>query len=132
MFDAVVALERAEIDAVTSPCWRYNHWVRLSRMVRDIPADTSTDLDVREIDRGSAGIFGEIVTAACGYPPGVAPLPGQTVGRPGWRHLAYAGDTPIASAAMYVSGDRLVRIRRDRCGAQKARGSACACRTSPA
>jgi hypothetical protein len=36
----------------------------------------------------------------------VATLPGQTVGRPGWRHyLAYAGDTPIASAAMYVSGE---------------------------
>src|SRR5262245_21199261 len=79
----------------------YNNWVRLSRLVRDIPADTSTDLDVREVDRDSAGIFGEIVAAAFGYPPGIAALPGQTVGRAGWRHyLAYAGETPIAAAAM--------------------------------
>jgi len=83
----------------------YNNWVRLSRMVSDIPTDT-TGLDVREINRGSANIFGAIVAAAFGYPPAVAPLPGQTVGRPGWRHyLAYAGGTPIASAAMYASGE---------------------------
>jgi GNAT superfamily N-acetyltransferase len=84
----------------------YNNWVRLSRAVSDIPADIPTDLDVRQIDRESAGIFGEIVAAAFGYPTSVAALPGQTVGRPGWRHyLAYADGTPIASAAMYVSGD---------------------------
>jgi len=63
-------------------------------------------VDVREIDRDSADVFGDIVATAFGYPPAVAPLAGQTVGRPGWRHyLAYAGDTPIGSAAMYVSGE---------------------------
>ena len=84
----------------------YNNWVRLSRTVKDIPADTSNALEVREIDRRSADVFGDIVATAFGYPPAVAPLSGQTVGRPGWRHyLAYADDTPIASAAMYVSGE---------------------------
>lgn len=84
----------------------HNNWVRLSRTMRDIPGDTSTDVDVREIDRDSADVFGDIVATAFGYPPAVAPLAGQTVGRPGWRHyLAYAGDTPIGSAAMYVSGE---------------------------
>jgi len=94
-------------DALVSKGIRHhNNWVRLARTVRDIPSDTSTDLEVREIDRGSADIFGEIVADAFGYPPAVAPLAGQTVGRQGWRHyLAYAGDTPIASAAMYVSGE---------------------------
>ena len=98
--------ERLKQDLASTGIRHYNNWVRLSRTVNDIPADTSSDLDVREIDRDSAGVFGRIVAAAFGYPPGVAPLPGQTVGRPGWRHyLAYAGETPIASAAMYVSGD---------------------------
>jgi GNAT superfamily N-acetyltransferase len=84
----------------------YNNWVRLSRTMNDIPTDTPTDLDVRQIDGNCAGIFGEIVAAAFGYPPSLAALPGQAVGRSGWRHyLAYAGQTPVAAAAMYVSGE---------------------------
>lgn len=84
----------------------YNNWVRLSREVTDIPTQATTDLDVREIDRSSARAFGEIVSAAFGYPPAVAPLAGQAVGRPGWRHyLAYDGETPVASAAMYIAGE---------------------------
>jgi hypothetical protein len=98
--------ERVKDALVLNRIRHYNNWVRLSRHLRDIPVDTSTDLDVREIDRASADVFGQIVATAFGYPPPVALLPGQTVGRPGWRHyLAYAGDTPIASAAMYVSGE---------------------------
>lgn len=98
--------DRLKDALVSNGIRHHNNWVRLSRSVSGIPVDTSTDLDVRHIDRTSARIFGEIVAAAFGYPPSVAALPGQTVGRPAWRHyLAYAGDTPIASAAMYVSGD---------------------------
>ena len=94
-------------DALASNGVRhYNNWVRLSRTVSGIPDDAATNLEVRQIDRRSAGIFGEIVATAFGYPPSVAALPGQAVGRPGWRHyLAYASGTPIASAAMYVSGE---------------------------
>lgn len=83
----------------------YNNWIRLSRGVTDIPTPTGTDLEVREIDRASAAAFGGIVATAFGYPPAVAPLAGQTVGRPGWRHyLAYDGETPAAAAAMYLAG----------------------------
>ena len=98
--------EKVEEALVSNGIRHYNNWVRLSRMLTNIPEDTSIDVDVREIDRGSAAIFGSIVATAFGYPPAVAPLSGQTVGRPGWRHyVAYAGETPIAAAAMYVSGE---------------------------
>ena len=84
----------------------YNNWIRLSRGVTDIPTPAGTDLEVREIDRASAGAFGGIVAAAFGYPPAIAPLAGQTVGRPGWRHyFAYDGETPAAAAAMYLAAD---------------------------
>lgn len=84
----------------------YNNWIRLSRTVEDIPDDATADVEVREIDRGSADIFGKIVATAFGYPEAVAPISGQTVGRPGWRHyLAYGGEAPIAAAAMYISGE---------------------------
>jgi hypothetical protein len=84
----------------------YNNWVRLSKATADMPTGATTDLDVREIDRSSAVAFGRIVSTAFGYPPAVAPLAGQAVGRPGWRHyLAYDGEIPVASAAMYLAAD---------------------------
>ena len=84
----------------------YNNWIRLSRDVIGIPTPPTTDLDVREIGRASALAYGAIVSTAFGYPPAVAPLAGQAISRPGWRHyLAYDGEVPAAAAAMYLAGD---------------------------
>ena len=85
----------------------YNNWIRLRRTLDDLPrADSSaTSLDVRRIDSAHADVFGRIVATAFDFPPAIAPLPSQTIGRPHWHHyLAFEGDTPIASGAMYVAG----------------------------
>ncbi len=86
----------------------YNNWMRLHRAVgngkADVPAPS--DLEVRQIDRRAADVFGQLVATAFGYPPAIAPLAGQPIGRPNWFHyLAYDRDIPIAAAAMFVSGD---------------------------
>ncbi|MGQ0736204.1 MAG: hypothetical protein ACT4QD_21445 [Acidobacteriota bacterium] len=83
----------------------YNNWVRLSREVADLPSVPASGLDVRPVGPTEASLFGQIVSAAFGYPPAIAPLAAQAVGRASWRHyLAYDGPTPVAAAAMYIAG----------------------------
>ena len=86
----------------------YNNWMRLRRTLDDLPrrADSSpTSLEVRRIDSAHADVFGRLVATAFDFPPAIAPLPSQTIGRPHWHHyLAFEGDTPIASGAMYLAG----------------------------
>lgn len=87
-------------------CRHYNNWVRLQRLLIDLPPAQETDLTVHEIGPGEKDTFGRIVAAAFGYPPALAPLPAQTIGRPHWHHyLAYDGATAIATAAMYLTKD---------------------------
>ncbi len=105
---------------------QYNNWMRLQRSLDDLPraSDSSaTSLDVRRIGSGHADVFGSLVATAFDYPPALAPITSQTIGRPHWHHyLAFEGDTPIASAAMYVAGSAAwFGLRRDRCRAPKAR-----------
>src|SRR5262245_52129447 len=87
---------------------QYNSWMRLWRSLDDLPraSDSSaTSLDVRRIGTAHADVFGSLVATAFDYPPALAPITSQTIGRPHWHHyLAFEGDTPIASAAMYVAG----------------------------
>jgi ribosomal protein S18 acetylase RimI-like enzyme len=65
----------------------------------------ATSLAVRRIGSDHADVFGGLVATAFDYPPALAPITSQTIGRPHWHHyLAFEGDTPIASAAMYVAG----------------------------
>jgi len=86
----------------------YNNWVRLSRSLEHLPgtsASPTASLDVRRIGSEHADVFGSLVATAFDYPPALAPIASQTIGRPHWNHyLAFEGDTPIASAAMYVAG----------------------------
>ena len=86
----------------------YNNWMRLRRTLDDLPrrADSSpTSLEVRRIDSAHADVFGRLVATAFDFPPAIAPLPSQTIGRPHWHHyLAFEEDTPIASGAMYLAG----------------------------
>jgi hypothetical protein len=87
----------------------YNNWMRLSRRLEDLsglPVAPSSGLDVRQIDSADAGPFGNLVASAFQYPPAIAPLAWQAIGRPRWHHyLAFEGDVPIAAAAMYLTGD---------------------------
>lgn len=87
----------------------YNNWIRLQRDLRDLtdlPPTEPSDLHVRQIESKDAQTFGHIVATAFGYPPALAPLAGQTIGRPHWHHyFACERDTPIAAAAMYLADD---------------------------
>jgi GNAT superfamily N-acetyltransferase len=87
---------------------RYNNWVRLRRSLDDVPRPSdsfATPLEVRRIGSDHADVFGRLVATAFDYPPALAPVASQTISRPHWHHyLAFEGDTPIASAAMYVAG----------------------------
>jgi hypothetical protein len=86
----------------------YNNWMRLSRSLDHLPSapeSPTTSLDVRRIGSEYADVFGSLVATAFDYPRALAPIASQTIGRPHWHHyLAFEGDTPIASAAMYVAG----------------------------
>ena len=87
----------------------YNNWMRLRRTLDDLPrrADSSaTSLEVRRIGSAHADVFGRLVATAFDFPPAIAPLPSQTIGRPHWHHyLAFEEDTPIGSGAMYIAGN---------------------------
>jgi hypothetical protein len=87
----------------------YNNWVRLSRDLDDVEelhGTSSAAIEVRQIGHEGAEPFGRIVAEAFGYPPPIARLSAQTIGRLHWQHyLAYAESTPIAAAAMYVAGE---------------------------
>ncbi len=67
------------------------------------PPDMPTDLTVERIGPESAQAFGEVLCAGYGLPLDLASWGGGTVGRDGWWHyLAYDGDQPVASAALFV------------------------------
>jgi GNAT superfamily N-acetyltransferase len=86
----------------------YNNWIRLRRdlnRLADVPTPQSA-FEIRQIGVDDAQSFGQIVATAFDYPAAIAPLASQTVGRPGWTHyMAFEGVTPIATGAMYVTGD---------------------------
>jgi hypothetical protein len=87
----------------------YNNWMRLRRDLhdlRDVPVAPSMQFDVRPIDGTSAHAFGHLVATAFEYPPAIAPLAAQTIGRPRWYHyLAFDGSAPIAAGAMYLTSE---------------------------
>jgi len=87
----------------------YNNWMRLRL---DLPGPEHLSKapasvpEVRRIGPEHAEAFGRIVAKAFDYPPAIAPLAGQVIGRPNWWHyIAFDGETPIATAAMYLTGD---------------------------
>lgn len=87
---------------------RYNNWMRLRRTLDDLPRhpDASVaSLEVRRIGSAHADVFGRLVAIAFDFPPALAPITSQTIGRPNWHHyLAFEGNIPIASGAMYIAG----------------------------
>jgi GNAT superfamily N-acetyltransferase len=64
-----------------------------------------TNLDVRMIGREHAAAFGEIAATAFGLPSAAAVWLSAPVGRSGWTcFMAFDGETPIATAALFVDG----------------------------
>lgn len=87
----------------------YNNWVKFYRK-SDLPVpDYETDLEIVEINRDYADLYGEIVIQPFGwesYSEILAHLFAGVVGQPGYRHyFALDGDTPVAAAALYAHGE---------------------------
>jgi hypothetical protein len=66
----------------------------------------STELQVRAVSAGEAEVFADTVMKGFEFPENLsalAALVAAGIGRPGWRHyLAYDGQTPVATAGLYV------------------------------
>ncbi|UCC82112.1 MAG: GNAT family N-acetyltransferase [Gemmatimonadota bacterium] len=81
----------------------YNNWVKLYRDTSP-PPSVDTDLTIRRIAQDEAPAFGRIVAACFDWPQPTASWVADMVGRDGWRHyMAFDGDTPAATAALFVS-----------------------------
>jgi GNAT superfamily N-acetyltransferase len=83
----------------------HNNWVKLCRDTSP-PPPVSSDLTVRQIDERDAADFGRIVAECFNWPEATQRWLAELVGRPGWRHyMAFDGDAPAATGALYVWGD---------------------------
>lgn len=80
----------------------YNNWAKLYRTVDDPPV-VETDLDIQQIGRDHANTFAAVLCRAFEWSEELQPMIASLVGQPGWTHyLAFAGDRPAATAAMYT------------------------------
>jgi GNAT superfamily N-acetyltransferase len=83
----------------------YNNWVKLYRDTRPV-RPVRSDLEIRIIDESWAAAFARIVTRCFDWPAHLQPWLAATVGRAGWTHyMAFEGDRPVGTAAMYVEGE---------------------------
>lgn len=65
------------------------------------------ELRIDEIGPRDGERFEEIVAAPLGVPEGLGPGIRSTLGTPGWKYyLAYAGERPVAGAALYARDGR--------------------------
>jgi hypothetical protein len=107
----VIALERAEIEAITDlyQAARPDAVALAGLSFEDLGVARVTAAS--HVDHRRAGVLGDR-RAAFQYPPSIAPLPGQTVGRPHWTHyLALDGGRPIGRGDVRGRGSGLVRLR---------------------
>jgi hypothetical protein len=82
-----------------------SNWAKMMRGNQPAPA-ISTDLRVEKIGADQADAFADVVLPAFEIPPAGRPLEKGFVGQPGWHHyLTFAGEKPVAAAAMYVKGE---------------------------
>lgn len=82
----------------------YNNWVKLYRGVEPIPP-VKSDLRTEVVSVAHAAAFSQIVAESFGWPEAFQKVVAAGVGREGWRHyMAFDGDTPVATAALFVSG----------------------------
>ena len=93
-----------EIDAaLTSSSLRARDaWTKFYRSDHPAPLIDSS-LTVVAIDASNAPTFGRVACEGFGMPTIFAPILSASVGRRGWMHyLAMDGDTPAATAAMFI------------------------------
>ena len=70
------------------------------------PPSVDTALRIEEIGPECRDDFVAVNIGAWGVPPVFAAWFGGTLGRPGWRHyIGYAGDVPVSTGGLYVSGN---------------------------
>ncbi|MGH2905583.1 MAG: GNAT family N-acetyltransferase [Solirubrobacterales bacterium] len=78
-------------------------WMKFEHSLGELRDPPATDLEVRLVDAGAADAFGMTVVEGFGMPPFAKDWLALAVGAPGWRcFLAYAGDEPAGSGAMFV------------------------------
>ena len=84
---------------------RRDNWAKVYRGVEP-PPEVSTDLRIDCVGPEHATAFAGVACAAFGMPDSLSAWFAATVGRSGWRHyLAWAGDTPVATGALYIRND---------------------------
>jgi hypothetical protein len=79
-----------------------------AQVVRGVepPAEARTDLRIQKIGVDYSGAFAEITCAVYGIPIQLQPWLIALVKRPRWHHyLAFAGNEPVAAAALFVDGN---------------------------
>lgn len=80
-------------------------WTKFQRDAGNPPRVEST-VRVEVVGRDGAAAFGDVFTRAYGTPALLRPLLERLPSLPGWTcFLAYAGATPAAAAALFVTGD---------------------------
>lgn len=80
-------------------------WMKFFRPC-DAAPESTCDLDVRVIGSELGSEFGRIVASGFGLPESVVPWVAALAGRPNWTCvMAFSGRTPVATGAVYVSGD---------------------------
>jgi hypothetical protein len=78
-------------------------WVKLRRAAGDPPVGAGPRVVVADADR--AETFARTLCVGYGLPAALVPWHAALVGRPRWRaYLAYDGETPIATAVLFVDG----------------------------
>jgi len=81
----------------------HNNWVKLCRDTSP-PLETHTDLRIEKIGPEHATAFGEVFAEAFEHSSDMVPWVAGLVGQEDWLHyIGFDGDTPVATAAMYVS-----------------------------
>jgi hypothetical protein len=82
-----------------------DRWAKVYRGAEPAPA-VPTDLRIELAGPEQAAAVAGVATTGFGMPAALGPWIASIVGRPGWRHyLAWSGDDPVATAALFVRGD---------------------------
>lgn len=93
---------RLERYLIKAGLGHYNRWAKFYRDTSPL-TDVVSDLRVEAIGIDRADHFAEIFAPSVEWPPAARAWLKGLVGRPGWVHyLAYDGDKPVATAALFV------------------------------
>lgn len=83
-----------------------DNWTKVYRVADAPSAAVQTGLRVERVDSDQADRFAAVACAGFGLPTVLAPLLCGAVGRSGWLHyLAWDGDVPVGTGALFTHGD---------------------------